>query len=62
MSVAFMAMVLAALVRSVGVTWLPSYWMELITLSGGLWVRAFALYLAQFSKMLVQPRVDGHPG
>lgn len=62
MSVAFMAIVLAALVRSVGVTWLPSYWMELITLSGGLWVLAFALYLAQFGKMLVQPRVDGHPG
>lgn len=62
MSVAFMAIVLAALVRSVGVTWLPSYWMELITLSGGLWVLAFALYLAQFGKMLVEPRVDGHPG
>ncbi|WP_038174980.1 NnrS family protein [Vibrio pacinii] len=62
MSVAFMAIVLAALVRSIGVTWLPSYWMELITLSGGLWVLAFVLYLAQFGKMLVQPRVDGHPG
>ncbi|WP_391089239.1 NnrS family protein [Vibrio sp. NH-UV-68] len=62
MSVAFMAIVFAALVRSVGVIWLPSYWMELITLSGGLWVLAFALYLAQFGKMLVEPRVDGHPG
>ena len=62
MGVAFMVIVLAALVRSVGVTWLPSYWIELVTLSGGLWVLAFTLYLVQFGKMLVQPRVDGHPG
>lgn len=62
MGFAFGAIVLAALVRSLGVTFFPEHMMTFINLSGALWIFAFVMYLIFFGKMLVTARVDGHPG
>ncbi|UPQ87458.1 NnrS family protein [Vibrio sinaloensis] len=62
MSVAFLAIFAAALVRSIAVAWLPQYFVQWVALSGALWVIAFTLYLFHFAPMLLKPRLDGHPG
>ncbi|WP_394127005.1 NnrS family protein [Vibrio hepatarius] len=62
MSIAFAAIVLAAIVRSVGAAFFPAYLIEAVNISALLWVLAFALYVARFGKMLINARVDGHPG
>ena len=62
MALAFALIVLAALVRGVGVAFFPQHMMLLIDISAGMWVIAFGLYVARFGYMLVKPRVDGHPG
>lgn len=62
MTIAFAAIILAALVRSVGVAIFPQYLIESVNISGALWILAFAMYVGLFGKMLVIPRVDGHPG
>ncbi|OAJ92504.1 NnrS family protein [Vibrio bivalvicida] len=62
MSIAFVAIVLAALIRSLGVAFFPQYLIESVNISAALWVLAFAMYVGLFGKMLITPRVDGHPG
>ncbi|MCW8332310.1 NnrS family protein [Vibrio paucivorans] len=62
MSVGFAALILAALVRSLGVTFFPQHMMLMVDISGALWILAFAMYLKLFGKMLLTPRADGHPG
>ncbi|MGF1696825.1 NnrS family protein [Vibrio lamellibrachiae] len=62
MSIAFIALVLAALIRSLGVTFFPAHLMMIVNISGGLWILAFVMYISFFGKMLISPRVDGHPG
>lgn len=62
MSVAFAAIILAALVRSLGVAFFPQYLIESVNISAALWILAFAMYVGMFGKMLITPRVDGHPG
>ncbi|MFM2589029.1 NnrS family protein [Vibrio sp. TBV020] len=62
MSIAFGAIVLAAIVRSIGAAFFPQYLIEVVNVSGLLWVLAFALYIARFGTMLIKARVDGHPG
>ncbi len=62
MGIAFVLLLSAALIRSFGVVLFPAYMMEMITVSGLFWVIAFAVYVWRFGKMLVTPRVDGHPG
>jgi uncharacterized protein involved in response to NO len=62
MSVAFAAIILAALVRSLGVAFFPQYLIESVNISAALWIFAFAMYVGMFGKMLITPRVDGHPG
>ncbi|WP_261818019.1 NnrS family protein [Vibrio gallicus] len=62
MRIAFIALVLSALVRSVGVAYFPQYMMELLDLAAALWMLSFGMYLIKFGKMLVTPRADGHPG
>jgi uncharacterized protein involved in response to NO len=61
-TVGYMAISLAALVR----VFLPLAWPAGITTSwhvaGGLWMGAFALYLAVYVPVLLRPRVDGKPG
>ncbi|GAA5647221.1 NnrS family protein [Vibrio proteolyticus] len=62
MRLAFAAIVLAALVRGLGVALLPQFMMWWLDISAALWVLAFGLYLWRFGYMLVTPRQDGHPG
>lgn len=62
MALAFAALLLAALVRSLGVAFWPAHMMEWINLSAGLWALAFGLFVWRFGAMLLTPRVDGHPG
>ncbi|WP_428776481.1 NnrS family protein [Vibrio sp.] len=62
MTLAFAALLLAAVTRSVAVVLLPDQFYLLINISAVLWVLAFVLYLRHFGPMLVRPRVDGHPG
>ena len=62
MAVAFAALILAALLRSVGVSLFPAYMMPIVNISAGLWVLAFGMYVLKFGMMLLTPRVDGHPG
>nr|WP_275667019.1 NnrS family protein [Vibrio brasiliensis] len=62
MSLAFGAMVLAAIVRAIGVALFPQYLIAAVNMSAALWILAFAMYVGLFGKMLIMPRVDGHPG
>lgn len=62
MSLVFGALLLAALVRSLGVALLPAHLMWWVNLSALLWIAAFGLFIVRFGPMLLTPRVDGHPG
>jgi uncharacterized protein involved in response to NO len=62
MTIAFVAVIVAAVIRSVGVALWPQHMFILVDVSAGLWTLAFAMYVFYFGKMLVTPRVDGHPG
>lgn len=59
---AFLAVFLAALLRSLGVGFSPVYMMLIINLSAILWAFAFTMFIYYFAIMLISPRVDGHPG
>ncbi|MBW3694279.1 short-chain dehydrogenase [Vibrio sp. T187] len=58
----FAAILLAALIRSVGVAFFPAYLIDLVNISAGLWVFAFVMFMRHFAMMLLTPRADGHPG
>jgi len=60
--VAFLSILLAACVRSFGVIAFPEYLFVWVNLSAALWIVAFTLFVVKFGKMLLTPRVDGHPG
>lgn len=62
MSLAFAAIIAAALFRSLGTALYPELMLRWIELSAGLWVLAFSLFVVKFARMLYTPRVDGHPG
>ncbi|MDN3614992.1 NnrS family protein [Vibrio gallaecicus] len=62
MAIAFFAIFVAALVRSVGVAFFPVYLIEMVNISAGLWVLAYVMFMWKFGLMLLTPRVDGHPG
>jgi len=51
-----------ALVRVVGPVALPSFYIQVITLSQILWILAFAIFVIQIVPMLFRPRVDGLEG
>jgi uncharacterized protein involved in response to NO len=53
---------MAAIVRSIGVALFPAQFFMMIDLSAGLWMLAFLLFIYHFGRMLITPRVDGHPG
>lgn len=59
---AFLAMFLAALLRSLGVGFSPVYMMLIINISAILWGFAFTVFIYYFAVMLMKPRADGHPG
>ncbi|OIQ25693.1 NnrS family protein [uncultured Vibrio sp.] len=62
MSVAFIALALAGVIRGIGVTFFPSSLIMMVNISGGLWILAFSMYIGLFGYMLITPRKDGHPG
>lgn len=59
---AFLAILVAALIRGIGVAFGPEYMMTFINLSAILWIYAFIMFIVKFGQMLTKPRVDGHPG
>lgn len=59
---AYATLAAAALARAFGPVLLPGRAPAALAVAGGLWVAAFALFLAVFGPMLVRPRVDGKPG
>ena len=62
MSIAFSAVIGAALARSLGVIFAPSHMLLWIDVSAALWILAFGMFVWRFGMMLMKPRVDGHPG
>ncbi|MCG3725006.1 NnrS family protein [Vibrio cincinnatiensis] len=62
MSLAFIALLLSAGIRALGVAIWPAQMMLWMNISAGLWMGAFALFVIKFAGMLLTPRVDGHPG
>ncbi|NOH82998.1 short-chain dehydrogenase [Vibrio sp. 03-59-1] len=62
MWLAFSAVLLAALVRSLGVAFMPEQMMLMINISAVLWALSFGMFVWKFGMMLLTPRVDGHPG
>ncbi len=59
---AFVAILLSALVRSLGVSFMPAQLFTMVNVSAALWFMAFVMYLVKFGPMLCKPRADGHPG
>ncbi|WED27788.1 NnrS family protein [Vibrio sp. DW001] len=59
---AFLALFIAALIRSFAVALFPEHLMLLVNSAAVLWTIAFVMFLYNFAIMLMTPRVDGHPG
>lgn len=62
MGLAFVAIIISAVVRGIGVALWPEYLLMFINISGALWILAFGLFVMKFGYMLMTPRADGHPG
>jgi uncharacterized protein involved in response to NO len=62
MVAAFILINLAALVRGVLPVAFPERLVELVVVSGTLWLAAFAIFLAAYAPILTRPRIDGRPG
>jgi uncharacterized protein involved in response to NO len=61
-TLAYLLVSAAALVRIVG-AWLPTLgYAHAIALSAALWTAAFALFLWIYAPILLKPRADGRPG
>jgi len=61
-TVAYLLVFVATLVRVIVPAWLPEYTLWSIAIAGVLWVFAFAIYLYFYAIMLLTSRVDGRPG
>ncbi|WP_413284746.1 NnrS family protein [Vibrio sp. MA40-2] len=59
---AFLALFVAALLRSFGVALSPEHLLLLVNITAVLWTFAFSMFVYYFAVMLMTPRVDGHPG
>jgi uncharacterized protein involved in response to NO len=59
---AFVLINLAAVLRGILPIIFPRWLPQLVALSGGLWVAAFALFFVIYVPILTQPRIDGRPG
>lgn len=62
MTLAYIAVNLAALSRVVLPLLLPTAWATLMAIAGFLWMAAFGLFAAIYWPILLRPRVDGKPG
>jgi len=61
-TLAYVAILIAALVRVVIPVWLPEFYTIGIAASGVLWIFAFSIYVYFYGPMLLKSRIDGHPG
>jgi len=59
---AYLLVSVTAAMRVWGPIAMPGYFWETIHVAGGLWVAAFAIYVAAYCPILLRPRVDGKPG
>lgn len=59
---AYCLVTLAVLVRVFGPAVLPTSYATLVTISGGLWLLAFALFIVVYAPILLRPRADGRRG
>lgn len=62
MSVAFLLVSIAALMRSIGPWLIPEKTLVFIHTSSAMWVIAFGLFLFKYGPMFLKARVDGRPG
>ncbi len=62
MTIAYLLISLAALVRTFGPWGLPDNTLLFIDISGALWIGAFAIFVIGYAPMLMTPRKDGRPG
>jgi len=61
-TVAFIAMNLAALIRVFGTAWIADAYGAWVDLSATLWVLGLVLFAWSYTPILLRPRVDGRPG
>lgn len=61
-TISFLLINLAVLLRVLGVSLLPAWYMQWIALSGLLWIASFTLFAWVYLPILVKPRIDGKPG
>jgi len=59
---AFVLVSLVPLFRVLLPLLLPSWYLQSLTLAGGLWCAAFLLFVLVYFPILIRPRVDGRPG
>jgi len=62
MTFAYIFIVLAALIRSLGPWILPEKTMLFIDISGTFWLFAFGIFVVTYGPMLMSERKDGRPG
>lgn len=62
MSIAFVLINIAALVRTFGPWAVPEKTLLFIDISGGFWIISFVLFVIFYAPMLMSPRADGRPG
>ena len=62
MTLAFVAVNLAALIRVALPLIFPTLYMQGLVASGLLWMAAFGLFAALYTPILLRPRVDGKAG
>jgi len=61
-TVAYVFIFIAAIIRVVVSTWVPEFTYWGIGIAGGFWVFAYSIYLYFYGPMLVSTRADGRPG
>lgn len=62
MSIAFLALFCAVIIRTLLLLALPQLTINAYVFSAALWVIAFVIFSIVYYSILTQPRVDGHPG
>lgn len=61
MTVAFVALVVATVIRVAGPFW-PAHYTASLRAAGTGWTIAFGLYIIYYARILMRPRADGKPG
>ena len=62
MSLAFLTIVLASILRSFGPWLMPTKTLLFIDISASLWIVSFTLFIVFYGPMLLKARTDGRPG